>query len=53
MGSGTTGVAALQTGRKFIGVELSEEYYKVALKRITDADRASRGLPKEMIGHCC
>lgn len=39
MGSGTTGVAAVQMGRKFIGVELDEDYFKIACKRIEDAQR--------------
>ena len=34
MGSGTTGVAALELGRKFIGIELEKKYYDVAKKRI-------------------
>lgn len=34
MGSGTTGVAAIKNNRQFIGVELSEEYYKIAKKRV-------------------
>ena len=33
MGSGTTGVACINTNRSFIGVELNEEYYNIALKR--------------------
>ncbi len=33
-GSGTTGVACLQTGRRFIGVELSLEYAELARKRL-------------------
>lgn len=37
MGSGTTGVAALQTGRRFIGVELDEHYYEVARRRLAEA----------------
>lgn len=37
MGSGTTGVAAVKTGRNFIGIEISEEYYNVAEKRIREA----------------
>lgn len=36
-GSGTTGVACVKTGRRFIGVEISEEYTRIALKRILEA----------------
>jgi site-specific DNA-methyltransferase (adenine-specific) len=39
MGSGTTGVAAVQSGRRFIGVELSAEYFDIACRRIEDAQR--------------
>lgn len=34
MGSGTTGVAALKAGRKFIGIERDPEYFKIAHQRI-------------------
>ncbi len=34
MGAGTTGVACIQLGRKFIGIELNEKYYKIAKSRI-------------------
>lgn len=34
MGSGTTGVAALNLKRKFIGIEKNSEFYSIALKRI-------------------
>lgn len=34
MGSGTTGVACMNTGRKFIGIELDDNYYDIATKRI-------------------
>lgn len=34
MGSGTTGVACRELGRKFIGMEINEEYYKIAVDRI-------------------
>jgi site-specific DNA-methyltransferase (adenine-specific) len=37
MGSGTTGVAAIQTGRKFIGIERDERYFEIACKRIEQA----------------
>ncbi|MCC7571184.1 site-specific DNA-methyltransferase, partial [Candidatus Micrarchaeota archaeon] len=37
MGSGTTGVACVQTGRKFIGVEIDPDYYAIARKRIKEA----------------
>lgn len=37
MGSGTTGVVALRQGKKFIGIELDEEYCKVASERINDS----------------
>ena len=39
MGSGTTGVACVNTGRKFIGMELDEDYYKVASDRISGTKR--------------
>ena len=34
MGSGSTGVACLNTNRKFIGIENNKEYFEIALKRI-------------------
>ena len=34
MGSGTTGVVAVQNNRKFIGIEISKEYFEIAEKRI-------------------
>ncbi len=37
MGSGSTGVACVNTNRDFIGIELNEEYFKVAEKRIEQA----------------
>ena len=37
MGSGTAGVASVNTGRKFIGIELDTVYYDVSLNRITGA----------------
>lgn len=46
MGSGTTGVAAVQMGRKFIGIEREERYFDIACKRIEDAQRIT-----DMFGH--
>lgn len=37
MGSGTTGVACVKEGRKFIGIELDEDYFNIACKRIKEA----------------
>ena len=37
MGSGTTGVAAVKLGRKFIGIEAEPTYFDIACKRISDA----------------
>lgn len=37
MGSGTTGVAALNLGRKFIGMELDKNYFDIAEKRIKES----------------
>lgn len=38
LGSGTTGVAAYQTGRNFIGIEISEDYFDIAKKRIKESE---------------
>lgn len=37
MGSGTTGVACVKLGRKFIGIEIDPGYFEIACKRIRDA----------------
>ena len=42
MGSGTTGVACVQTGRNFIGIEIDPNYYAIAEKRIKDAQLQMR-----------
>jgi DNA modification methylase len=39
MGSGTTGVAAVQMGKEFIGIEREPKYFDIACKRIEDAQR--------------
>ena len=38
MGSGTTGIACLNLGRKFIGIELDKKYYEIAQKRIKEVE---------------
>lgn len=37
MGSGTTGVACIQTGRRFIGIEIEPRYFEIAVRRIEEA----------------
>jgi site-specific DNA-methyltransferase (adenine-specific) len=39
MGSGTTGVAAVKLGRKFIGIEIEPKYFDIAVRRIAEATR--------------
>ena len=39
MGSGTTGVAAVNLGRKFIGIEIEPKYFEIACRRIEAATR--------------
>jgi site-specific DNA-methyltransferase (adenine-specific)/modification methylase len=41
MGSGTTGVSAIHAGRKFIGIEINQDYFEIACRRIGAA--ASQG----------
>lgn len=43
MGSGSTGVACLNTNRKFIGIELDEKYFNIAKDRIEELDKYIRG----------
>lgn len=38
MGSGTTGVACVQTERSFVGIEMNQEYFDIAAKRIKEAE---------------
>ena len=37
MGSGSTGVACINTGRRFIGMELEQDFFKIAIERIAKA----------------
>ena len=43
MGSGSTGVACIRTGREFIGIELDTDYFAIAERRI----QAEMGIIKE------
>ena len=42
MGSGTTGVACVNTNRNFIGMELNDEYYNIATDRINEAQNKGK-----------
>ena len=42
MGSGTTGVACMNLGRSFIGIEIEPKYFDIACERITNAQRQER-----------
>lgn len=42
MGSGTTGVACMNLGRKFIGIEIEEKYFNIACERIENAQRQGK-----------
>ena len=42
MGSGTTGVACAQLGRKFIGIEIERKYFDIACERIDNAYRQAK-----------
>ena len=42
MGSGTTGVACMNLGRKFIGIEIEPKYFEIACQRIENAQRQQR-----------
>jgi len=49
MGSGTTGVACIQTGRNFIGYEIDPTYFETAKRRLEEAEKQLR-LPLEKAG---
>jgi site-specific DNA-methyltransferase (adenine-specific) len=49
MGSGTTGVAAVQMGRKFIGIERDPKYFDIACERIARAQAQGQLLPPEPV----
>lgn len=50
MGSGTTGVACVNLGRKFIGIEIELKYFDIVCKRIDQAERQGRLFePKQIV----
>ena len=48
MGSGTTGVACVQLGRNFIGIELDKGYFDMASRRINEAQREDQFLQGQL-----
>lgn len=44
MGAGSTGVASVNTGRDFIGIELDAEYFRIAKQRIEDAQKETSSI---------
>ena len=47
MGSGTTGVAAVQQGRQFVGIEREPKYFEIACERIRQAQAQGSLLDEE------
>ena len=46
MGSGSTGVACLNTNRKFIGIELDDKYFEISKSRLKEATEKKEELLK-------
>jgi len=44
MGSGTTGIACVNTNRNFIGIELDKQYFDIASNRIKEVVDKKKGL---------
>jgi DNA modification methylase len=47
MGSATTGVACVQLGRKFTGIERERKYFDIAVERISRAQAQGQLIPHE------
>ena len=43
MGSGSTGVAALNTNRRFVGIELDKDYFNIAVERLKNSEKENVG----------
>ncbi|WP_337996212.1 site-specific DNA-methyltransferase [Oleispirillum naphthae] len=50
MGSGTTGVAALELGRRFVGVEIDENHFRVACDRMAQNPVGVSGAQEDLFG---
>ncbi len=48
MGSGTTGVACVTLGRRFVGIEIERAYFDIACRRIEQAQAQGQLIPHEM-----
>ena len=49
-GTGSTGVACVETGRNFIGIEIDADYFKIAQRRIADAQSRMDGTARKVDG---
>ena len=47
MGGGSTGIACIKTNRKFIGIELDDEYFDIAVRRVSKAYQEEEFLNEE------
>jgi site-specific DNA-methyltransferase (adenine-specific) len=48
MGSGTTGIGCIHTGRQFLGIELEPKYFELSVKRLTESlEAATASSPSE------
>ena len=48
MGSGTTGIACLNTNRDFIGIERDENYYTIAKERLKTDEQVAQDNPNPL-----